>query len=68
MGKVWPTTSVAFNQRRQRSAQSPAIDESPLLEGLLYVGTDDGLVQVSDDGGEDLANWTGSPASPTTPT
>jgi photosystem II stability/assembly factor-like uncharacterized protein len=27
------------------------IDESPLRRGLLYVGTDDGLVQVSDDAG-----------------
>jgi hypothetical protein len=25
--------------------------ESPLVEGLLYVGTDDGLIQVSEDGG-----------------
>ncbi|MCX6552185.1 MAG: glycosyl hydrolase, partial [Acidobacteria bacterium] len=29
-----------------------AIDESPLLEGLIYVGTDDGLVQVTEDGGK----------------
>ena len=34
--------------------QITALAESPLQEGLLYVGTDDGLVQVSDDGGE---NW-----------
>jgi photosystem II stability/assembly factor-like uncharacterized protein len=32
-----------------------AIVESPLREGLLYVGTDDGNLQVSRDGGE---NWT----------
>ncbi len=31
------------------------IDESPLQPGLLWVGTDDGNVQVSKDGGE---NWT----------
>ena len=31
------------------------IDESPLTEGLLWVGTDDGVVQVTKDGGE---NWT----------
>ena len=41
-------------RRRRRSARSPALDESPLLEGLLYVGTDDGLVQVTEDGGK---NW-----------
>ena len=27
------------------------ISESPLVEGLLYVGSDDGLIQVSEDGG-----------------
>ena len=30
------------------------LDESPLLEGLIYVGTDDGLIQVTEDGGK---NW-----------
>lgn len=29
-----------------------SISESPQVEGLLYVGTDDGLLQISDDGGE----------------
>jgi photosystem II stability/assembly factor-like uncharacterized protein len=29
-----------------------AISESPQGEGLIYVGTDDGLVQVTEDGGE----------------
>jgi hypothetical protein len=28
--------------------------ESPLKEGLIYAGTDDGLIQVTEDGGE---NW-----------
>ncbi|MHC5062472.1 MAG: WD40/YVTN/BNR-like repeat-containing protein [Planctomycetota bacterium] len=32
-----------------------AFAESPLIEGLLYVGTDDGAVWRSDDGGD---NWT----------
>jgi photosystem II stability/assembly factor-like uncharacterized protein len=54
MGKVWPRDSVAFNQATTTLSTITAIDESPLLEGLLYVGTDDGLVQVSDDGGR---NW-----------
>ncbi|MDZ7645586.1 MAG: hypothetical protein U5K76_15995 [Woeseiaceae bacterium] len=31
-----------------------SLSESPLVEGLLYAGTDDGLVHVSEDGGE---NW-----------
>ena len=31
-----------------------AVSESPVAEGALYVGTDDGLVQVTEDGGK---NW-----------
>lgn len=31
-----------------------SIAESPIEEGLLYVGTDDGIIQVSEDGGD---NW-----------
>ncbi|MEO1201190.1 MAG: glycosyl hydrolase, partial [Pseudomonadota bacterium] len=30
------------------------ISESPLVEGLIYAGTDDGLIQVTEDGGQ---NW-----------
>ncbi len=32
-----------------------SIDESPLKEGVIWVGTDDGNVQLTQDGGE---NWT----------
>jgi hypothetical protein len=28
-----------------------ALAESPKKEGLLYIGTDDGLIQVTDNGG-----------------
>ncbi len=31
-----------------------SLGESPLVEGLIYVGTDDGIIQVTEDGGE---NW-----------
>ena len=54
MGKVWPRDSVAFNQATTTLSTITALDESPLLEGLIYVGTDDGLIQVTEDGG---ANW-----------
>ncbi|MBO6621639.1 MAG: hypothetical protein JJ892_00550 [Balneola sp.] len=32
-----------------------SLGESPLVEGLLYAGTDDGIIQVSENGGE---SWT----------
>ena len=37
-----------------RAQQLVSLDESPLLEGLIYAGTDDGLLQVTEDGGK---NW-----------
>jgi hypothetical protein len=52
MGKVWPTTAVAFNQATTTLSTITAIDESPLLDGLIYAGTDDGLVQITEDGGK----------------
>jgi photosystem II stability/assembly factor-like uncharacterized protein len=53
MGKVWPADSVAFNQATTTLSTITTVDESPLLDGLLYVGTDDGLVQVTEDGGKE---------------
>jgi hypothetical protein len=52
MGKVWPPDSVAFNQATTRLSTITALDESPLLEGLIYAGSDDGLVHVTEDGGK----------------
>ncbi len=54
MGKVWPPDAVAKNASTSFYGNIVALAESPLVEGLLYVGTDDGLVQVSEDGG---GNW-----------
>ncbi|HXW08122.1 MAG TPA: hypothetical protein VD833_23025 [Vicinamibacterales bacterium] len=51
MGRVWPRDSVAFNQATTTLSTITALDESPLLEGLLYAGTDDGVIQVTEDGG-----------------
>ena len=55
MGKVWPADSVAYMEATTRLSTITALDESPLLEGLLYVGTDDGLIQVSEDERQELA-------------
>jgi hypothetical protein len=54
MGKVWPQDSVAYMQATTTLSTITAVDESPLREGFLLVGTDDGLVQISEDGGK---NW-----------
>ncbi len=55
MGRVWSVDAVAKNWNTSLYGTIVALSESPLKEGLLYVGTDDGLVQVTSDGGE---NWT----------
>ena len=51
MGKVWSVDAVAKNANTTFFGNATALDESPRVEGLLYVGTDDGLVQVSEDAG-----------------
>ncbi len=51
MGKIWGPDAVAKNTSTALYGNISAIAESPKKAGLLYVGTDDGLVQVSEDGG-----------------
>jgi photosystem II stability/assembly factor-like uncharacterized protein len=51
MGRVWPAGSVALNVSTTPLSNAVTIDESALLEGLIWVGTDDGLLQVTEDGG-----------------
>ena len=54
MGRVWGVDAVAKNDSTSFYGSIMTIAESPLVDGLLYVGTDDGLIQVSEDGGK---NW-----------
>jgi photosystem II stability/assembly factor-like uncharacterized protein len=51
MGKVWGVDAVAKNASTSLYGNITALAESPRKEGLLCVGTDDGLIQVSEDGG-----------------
>ena len=52
MGRVWSVDAVAKNTSTSLYGNIVSLTESPKKEGLLYVGTDDGLVQVSEDGGK----------------
>ncbi|HEX2550875.1 MAG TPA: hypothetical protein VHK64_04715, partial [Nocardioidaceae bacterium] len=54
MGRIWGADAVAKSASTSPYGNIVALAESPKKEGLLYVGTDDGLIQVSEDGG---ANW-----------
>ncbi|QNL23019.1 glycosyl hydrolase [Hyphobacterium sp. CCMP332] len=55
MGRVWGVDAVMKNKSTSIYGNLVALDESPLKEGLLYVGSDDGLIHISQDGGN---NWT----------
>ncbi len=54
MGQVWTMDAIMKNQSTTIYGNIVAMDESPKKQGLLYVGTDDGLIQISEDGG---GNW-----------
>jgi photosystem II stability/assembly factor-like uncharacterized protein len=51
MDRVWSADAVAKNASTSFYGNIVSLSESPVKEGLLYVGTDDGLVQASEDGG-----------------
>jgi photosystem II stability/assembly factor-like uncharacterized protein len=54
MGKIWSMDAVAKNQSTAFFGNASALAESPKKEGLIYIGTDDGLLQITEDGGK---NW-----------
>jgi photosystem II stability/assembly factor-like uncharacterized protein len=64
MGKVWPMDAIAKNASTSVYGSIVALAESPLDENLLYAGTDDGLVHVSEDGGETWTKYDKFPGVP----
>ena len=55
MGRVWGMDAVAKNMSTSFYGTIVSAAESPVKKDLLYTGTDDGMLQVSPDGGK---NWT----------
>lgn len=51
MGRIWGPDAIAKHQSTSFYGNIVALAEAPKREGLLYVGTDDGLIQVTEDGG-----------------
>lgn len=54
MGKVWGIDASGKNSGTALYGTVSALSESPKNENLIVVGTDDGLIQITSDGG---ANW-----------
>ncbi|MEP6757267.1 MAG: glycosyl hydrolase, partial [Chthonomonadales bacterium] len=52
MDRIWNSDAIAKHQSTSFYGNVTALAESPKLEGLLFVGTDDGLIQISPDGGK----------------
>jgi photosystem II stability/assembly factor-like uncharacterized protein len=54
MGRVWSFDASWDLLAMSHYGTITSLSESPLVEGLLYAGTDDGRIHISGDGG---ANW-----------
>lgn len=55
MGRVWGIDAIMKNQSTSKYGAVVALDESPKNENLLYAGTDDGLIHITENGGD---TWT----------
>jgi len=53
MDKVWGVDAVAKNKSTSFYGSLIALTESPLQEGLLYTGSDDGVMHVTKNGGQE---------------
>jgi len=65
MGRVWSVDAVAKNQSTDIYGQLTSIAESTFDPDILWVGTDDGLIHLTVDGGENwrkIDNLPGAPA------
>jgi len=54
MGRVWSFDAAWDLWAMSDFGTVTSLSESPVVEGLLYAGTDDGRIHISEDGG---ANW-----------
>jgi len=66
MGKIWGPDAVAKNASTSFYGNIVSLAESPKREGLIYVGTDDGLIQVTSDGGGSWTKYDKFPGVPET--
>lgn len=64
MGKVWGPDAVAKHASTAFYGNASALAESPKREGLIYVGTDDGVINITEDGGKTWRRVEKLPAVP----
>ncbi len=66
MGRVWGSDAIGKWASTSYYGTILTISESPRQEGLIYVGTDDGLVQITEDGGTTWRKVSSFPGVPDT--
>ena len=54
MGRVWSVDAIAKNDSTSIYGAAIALSESPIVAGLIYVGSDDGVISVTENNG---ATW-----------
>ena len=64
MGRTWSVDDLHDNGAMSKYATITSVSESPVAAGVIAVGTDDGLVQVTADAGR---SWTRATALPGLP-
>ena len=64
MGRVWSVDAMHDNGAMSKYATLTTVSESTVTEGLLYTGSDDGLIHVSPDGGESWSRTAPLPGVP----
>ncbi len=52
MDRVWSFDAIWDLWAMSKYATVTSLAESPLVDGLFYAGTDDGLIQITEDGGQ----------------
>ena len=64
MGRRWSFDAIWDLGAMSQFNTITSLSESPQVEGLLYAGTDDGLIHVTEDGGETWADISNLPGVP----
>ncbi|MFO8174001.1 MAG: hypothetical protein R6T96_06925, partial [Longimicrobiales bacterium] len=64
MGRVWGMDAVGKNASTSIYGNIVALTESPVQEDLIYVGTDDGLIQMTENAGGEWTRYDEFPGVP----